>query len=588
MPVDEPDLQDMRMPHYNPFTHCFILFALLGGCSIQTVQKFPSGDDTRVDRGDSNTTGDGSGDSMVTGDGSGDSMVTGDGSGDSMVTDGVILPVNSTTGDDALTKQQIIDANGTLAWRTLGRAVWGDTIRANATSAEAVAAGEIVEIQDSEIYQYSAAGIGGGHYPFALFATVNSGTAQEPIVIRGATGEFPTLQVEPETGDAAVIGRDQDFETNYIRYENLKARDAATVTNDGNDVFRNEFGLFRPQGGTGIVAHRVELQGQTRDYNGVPGVNYAAIRWDNSTDCAFSNGKIHGFHTVDQFRAIACDTYGGSAIRMFQNTIWDMDSGILIKERSNNAASDNNSFYRNLVFDTIKSCFSASRSDGNQPSYVFQNVFIGGAAVVSIDGSAAFGNVIYANNTWIDPTGNQGVLNIYNWPSAGDANHSTPIRNNIFVAAGNEMMLNMARSTALDGTTPAAMTAENIDFDGNIYFRVDGAAPRWSFRGEQQNSLAEWRSAISNAATCPVLGEGRDCSSQATDPQFSSYKSSVDFNADGVPENVVGYRLGTPSPATNAGINVIPQLATEYDIALGQPITVGAYIEGNEQIGADW
>ena len=515
---------------------------------------------------------------------------------------GQLLRVDSVNGDDSNTRTQVL---GGRAWKTLGRALWGSTDRSNPVPAEAVAAGEIVEIVDSATYTGASTdgGFSGGgqfplnSYPSATFATVNSGTNGNPIIVRGAVGQFPVLQAEASGNDTAIIGRDRTWQNNYVRYENLKIYDnvqktgiapSATVQADfPTQLYASEMGLFNCKG-TGFEAYGVEIEGRTRQYNSGAsvyvqnGVNYVAVRLEGSIGAKFINGKVYGLRTVTQNRGTVSDTYGAINSEIAYSTIWDSQNGIQFKENTaSGLIANNNTAHHNLVMvDRAGISLSRNRPVENR-NYVYQNIVIGGSGI-GIDGSFETGGGVFANNTIIDPQGQAGCLQAYSWGNVSDAVLPMEWKNNICITVGTGRMVNMASSVKGDGTTPSPLTAENWDIDHNLYYEMTSAQPGWIFRGTvDADNLTDWQAQITAGAGCPVAGEGRDCNSQYTDPLFVDFQDAVTFMAGSKDPAV--YQLQANSPAENAGINAVPALGV-----LGVAITQGAYITGNEQIGADW
>ncbi len=148
------------------------------------------------------------------------------------------LWVNNLTGNDSYTKAQILAGQGTLAWATLNRAMWGNTNRAgSSTPAQAVDAGETVYVVYTGSPYTFTSSLGGN---LVQFQPANSGSAGNPIIIEAYGITFGSQWVELRAtggGGGHVFGAiDESVGTpggitkGYIQYRGFLVDENATAS----------------------------------------------------------------------------------------------------------------------------------------------------------------------------------------------------------------------------------------------------------------------------------------------------------------------------------------------------------------------
>lgn len=129
------------------------------------------------------------------------------------------LIINSSTGNDALSRAEVLAGNG--KWRTLKRALWGSTDRANPDCAIAAQAGDTIHVEPGINGVYTANQNGNASNRNAAFAPCNTGLPGREITIKASAIGAVTLKTSG-TGDGPVIGAIFNGATkNYIRWQNF-------------------------------------------------------------------------------------------------------------------------------------------------------------------------------------------------------------------------------------------------------------------------------------------------------------------------------------------------------------------------------
>ena len=351
---------------------------------------------------------------------------------------------------------------------------------------------------------------------------VNSGTATAPIVFE-AEGRV-RLNLSSQVGP--LIGA---ASRNYIVWRGFYINEAtAPSTSDTGPVV-----LFSTQGS---VIENCEIDGAGTANNRMD--NHNGIRLESATNVIVRNNKIYNVTTglgATHHNGGAIMSYFSTGALIENNEIYDSGSGIFVK------GGDNRDFTirYNLVRNNGKGIVTMYTSTAGQHN-IYQNISRNNFTGVSIELNSHNINVV--NNVLAD---NQNGLA---FGSHAETISNIRIINNIVANA----------TEGVSGGEAGSVTPFNLDY--NIYYNVSSG---WSINFNLYRTFSAWQSALGGTTN------GDEYHSLVTNPSFTSIS-----NGD--------YRLNSGSPAINRGLDV---LDLNRNSSTSDPITIGAYITGEETIG---
>lgn len=350
----------------------------------------------------------------------------------------------------------------------------------------------------------------------------NSGTSSAPIVFQ-AEGR---VRLNLSSGAGPVIGA---YSRDYIVWRGFYINEstAPSVSDTGSVVLVSTRGSVIENceiDGAGTAGGRLD------NHNGVR-LEYATdvvVRNNRIYNVLFGNGSLH-------HNGAGIMSYYGNRALIENNEIHSCGSGIFVK------GGDNRDFTirYNITRNTGKGIVFMYTNASGQHN-VYQNVSMNNENGISVDVSSRNLNIV--NNTFID---NQNGIR---FGAPADSMSNIVVRNNIVLTA----------MEAVSGGE--ASTVSPFSLDHNLYHDNSSG---WSIAGVRYTSISAWRSALGGTTN------GDDYRSLTANPLFQNV-SAADF------------RLTSGSPAHNAGVDV---LDLNRNGSTGDPITLGAYITGNEQIG---
>lgn len=371
----------------------------------------------------------------------------------------------------------------------------------------------------------------------ASFMPANSGTSGNPIVFfaqypaatnYGNTALYSWVRNDGTTdpNTRAVLGADG---RNHIIYDGFYARYSTSVPGPSE-------GMFCANNCTGAYFRRLAA-----DMDGpYLGDNTNAIFLQGGsdyivTDCYF-NGSPSSHRNASQIQ-----TYGVNGFVCEYNTFVGTVSGYGLYVKGSNNSLRN----RGVVCRYNKATGVGHAFGTVDDALIYQNLVTGAvqAAIQPESSGDGWAGLVMYNNT-ISVTGSNAFAF---W-----------LRPMILTAGGNRIYNNVVvvptgtSNECIGGGDMSVGEIQRFDLlDYNVYY-ANGATPRFSLPGGQQQGLTNWRSALAAAGT-PVAS--RETNSISSDPLFVGSGS---------------YKLQGSSPALTAS-NV------------GGPC--GCYITGNEEIG---
>lgn len=451
--------------------------------------------------------------------------------------------VSASNGNDATAKASIIyvagNEAGSTCWASILRAARGSTTFDSPNAGEAAAAGDTVYVFPGA---YTATGRNSRTTP--AFNPVNSGTNGNPIT-------FVSLGVETITftsGTGPVIGAES---VNYITWRGFSVDEAlAPAASDTGPVV-----LWNC---TGCIIEYCEIDGNDVEPGFGAGELHNGVRINGGADTTVRYNYIHGFRANNagaNGSAILVDQSDGGLIEY--NTIYDSDGVFFIKRnylvestwtvRYNHAYS----VVRGIRADQLTDTSTAETVD------VYQNLLVDVTEACFVtwqyDGSDTTG-LRFVNNTCVN-----GALAFESATLDASAGHK--VYNNIFTSVP------LGYRTA---DYAAAWTTTTIDAQHNVLEGMTNAATfRYELSGQSTVSFATWQ------------GYGQDIDSSQSDPVFAN-AAGGDYRlctAAGVPHA----SCSGASPAINLGVDIFD---LDGDSSIVDSVNAGAYITGNETIGA--
>jgi hypothetical protein len=448
---------------------------------------------------------------------------------------GNFLYVDGVNGLDSRTKAQARSAS--TPWKTIYRAVAGSATGGQTNSSEAAAAGDTVLVSPGIYWETGMANA--GRWTVAL-NPVNSGTASNPITIRGNGGRPDVRLLNGiRGGTIGSIGR------NYIVWDNLKMDDtysgpqSATGFGDGS-ILLNAC--------TGVQIINCDLYGHNGSYYwGYPTFiqNYSLIFASSAIGSVVRNNKFQRIHDHATGRgtqnSLALIGYSCQDTIFENNTVWNAGGGVDFKGTDNVAIPNIRNIARKNKFYNCH--WQAMRAIDATDSQFYQNVvydslYDGYAMYAGFFGSTRsrfFNNTIYSS--------------VKGFAAQGTALVDVECRNNLIVSS---------QFAAHYNFSVGYPNEQDVVYDRNGYF---GNTRHWYTEGGVNLTLAQCQAA-------PYL---MDVNGQtlASDPFVNA--AARDFR---LTAGTSARTLGRDTYGTFGTVNAV--------------IPAGAYVTGAEQIGADW
>ncbi len=443
------------------------------------------------------------------------------------------LHVNAATGHDAVTRA----ANSAATpWRTIGRAAWGSTNRAEPNAAEAARAGDVVVIA-AGTYDFSGSvrnrwGI--------VYNPVNEGTGADKAITFRAAGP---VSLTAAAAASPVIGC---FERDYVIWQGPFALSEASIS-------------IHPDTGPVAMAGGVRgcgVDGISVDGDGAPDYddNHTGVRIEGCTSCFVRNSTITN---VRHYRG----NHNGSGVMLYdsydtqieRNHIYAVDNAVFVKGARGNAPQSGTIIRFNL-FANCNECVTVSYS---RDARVYQNIIRDSEIGLNLHANdqSAFGHPVgdwFVNNT------------VYNMAAAcvflggGPWQERVRVWNNIFSGCRRAIY----REGAPFGN------ADAVSWEHNVYNRIAS----FSDDGSGRYGLRQWQQELAHDLAKP--------SSVETDPRFAD-AAAGDFR--------LCRGAGLPAPSCRASSSVlaigIDVLDLDGDGDTTDTVAAGAVVTGTETFG---
>jgi len=355
----------------------------------------------------------------------------------------------------------------------------------------------------------------------------------------GTPGNYITYQAYP--GHRVILDQQRGGIGFYIKGKKHIRISGFEITNiyDTNSSDKNG-GVVTASGSSTRPEDIIVENNHIHAIDGPNGNNVGGIRFDDATNCVARDNIIHDIFVggVDNGNAAGIHSYGMENMLLENNTIYNAHNGVYHKASTGNIGA---LIKNNLIHDTSRGIFYDIAGGGSPIHFnqrVTQNIFYNNKDAIYMDarGSGRPQNNGFHvwNNTVILPANGSGVT----FFNSTDVN----VYNNLFFGPTSDKTIRVGFD--IDITPPIASITE-MDF--NNYFNSEEYILRYDGSGISYISLSVW-----------TAQEGFDQNSNNVDPLF----------VDAANRN---YKLQNTSPLINAGKG---------------SVTIGAYITGNEIIGA--
>lgn len=439
------------------------------------------------------------------------------------------LYVDGTSGNDAVS---YAENNAQQPWRTIGRAAWGSTNRSSPNAAQAAQAGDTVIVHEGT---YSTSGTG-SRWGVA-YHTANSGQAGAPIVFQADGPVVLTLTSSrgPVIGASGYDGPRRD----YITWRGFTVFEANAPST--------------PDTGVAVLAGTIgsTIEDCVLDGNGDPGFgdNHPGVRIEGSQNVAVRNCLISNFRTsvVNSNNGAGIQVYWSGNVVLEHNEIHGTGSGIFLKATGDSPARF--TIRNNHISNVSGSAIAVHRSPNTpqEPILIYQNIIRDSNYCINIwaydQGSTDPKNTRIVNNTLVN-------CNVGIWASNNLVNNAGHLVQNNIVQNARDYAVNFAGAVS-------NLSSSRIHFKHNLYYNNS----RFAIVYSTNHTLASWRNTF-----------GQD----------SDQPASVEANPAFVNAANLDFRLQSSSPAIGAGIDY---LDLNRNGSTTDPISLGAYVTGNEVIG---
>jgi hypothetical protein len=370
------------------------------------------------------------------------------------------------------------------------------------------------------------------NYEWSILTPDNSGTSGNPITFRANPGDTVILKGGNSGAGCTTGGVIGAFGPNsYITW------DGFTIDTSGYPSTKAGTAVnLRSVGGaiSNITVQNMDLIGHYWNY----GDNYPAIYLLGVSYAHIDNVKVHGWSNNSPNGSEGILSYNSSYLIVEHYECYNNDSCVTDKQEGQH------NIYRYSYFHDLSSKAFAieimTQGGNTNDIQIYQNVFNVGSGIKGINldntisGGLTMSNVKIYNNVLY----NSGDITFYATGGYAEA------WNNIIYKTGSRMLICDQYSNNCGGISY---------MNYNHFYSSDGSGQTFT-RNATDYNLTQWRS------------QGFDANSITGNPNF--------VNPSG---GVTGFKLQNGSPALNTGIN---------RQGGGGSINMGAYITGNEIIGA--
>lgn len=430
-------------------------------------------------------------------------------------------------------------------WCTIGRAMWGNALRSNASTSQAAQAGDVVIISPGTYHQTQ----GTGERLEPLLEPVNSGTSWNPITfkaeypaITASVGQRTIITSETTAPHETLMGAS---DTDYIVFDGFYIDEANIDLRNANAPNADECWVTHATGATGITFQNFVIISRDVYALGlgyISSPNHSAVFIQGSDNITVKNNKFYGGSGVHH-NVAAVMTYSAQSSIIEHNEIYDWFAGVHIKGQT----TVNNCDLKirlNLIYDVATGIEFGYHGGSCGDSYAYQNI-------IKNNRTSPVGAIVVRSYTAGDPVGVWAVNNtIVDFDVTGYGAIRTLAQNPGAVTVKNNIVYGC--HTAVGDPEKTSLDADYI-FDRNLYYDFTNVG---AINGNNYTTLATWQSF-----------SGDDANSSTSDPTLL---------------DAVGgdYRLDTGSPALTLGRTITAIHGTN-----DQTIPAGAYITGNEEVG---
>jgi len=354
----------------------------------------------------------------------------------------------------------------------------------------------------------------------------NSGVDGNPITFRANPGDSPVID---------QLGAGIGF---YIDGKSFIRIDGFEITNTNDTNGSDKYGGIVAFNADDIVSENNTIHG----CDAPNGNNNGAVRYDSTTNSTIRNNTLYDVFVggVSNGNASGIHSYLMGDVVIENNTIYNANNGIFHKSAPLNDACV---IRKNIVHSTNRAMFfdvAGGGSNAHKNQRIIQNILYNNLDNVylkapAVDISPRINDGFHLiNNTVV---GGNSALTAYNVINLN-------VYNNLFIGPFTHKAVRMGDDIIFG----SFMSSTVLYYDNNNYFNGEEFIFDYDISSTPSyNSLAAWQA-----------GTGADLNSISTDPLFVNAAAN-------------DYKLQAGSASINAGRN---------------GITMGAYITGNETIGA--
>lgn len=406
-------------------------------------------------------------------------------------------------------------------WASLGRAVWGATSRGNSNSSEAARAGDTVHVAAGTYVTGEAT----NERYIPIYNPINNGSSGNPITI---VAEGPVRLESPDAGSGQpIIGA---YDREFITWDGF-------ILDEQNILTTPDTGPVVVWSSNDITIQNLQIHGMNRGWTD----NHNGIRLERVDRITIRGNRISGYReSQNGENASGLTMYRANAVVIENNEIYNTNAGVFVKGLNVGPIT----IRRNHIHDVQKGIIfgGIGTSAGSNGARAYQNVITGAWSGISFLGydNVSPSNVYVVNNTIADGTSGADGGAILFRPGS-DGYNNLNIRNNLIV-------------NGRSGLTAWHSDLSQIETSHNAYYN-NGRVADIEWNGY---SLSQYQSRF-----------GKGDGSLQTNPQLE------DLNGG-------NFRPLAGSPLIDAGVDV---LDLNGDGSTSDPITIGAYITGAEEIG---
>lgn len=302
------------------------------------------------------------------------------------------LYVDGARGNDAVTYANNSEGQ---PWRSLGRALWGNTSRTAQRSSEAARAGDVV-IVAAGVYETTA---GTGHRYDPIYNPVNSGAAGSPIVIRAASPGAVSLRSTQSPTAQPIIGT---YGRQHIVWDgfNIDEQYVPTARDTGPVVVWNS---------SDVTLQNLIVRGVNRNWVD----NHNGIRLEQVNRIIVRNNLVTGYRESQHgMNASAITMYNTREALIENNEFTQANTGVYVKAYIEGPVTVRRNLIRDVSVGVIigRVGEDADLNPVSTGADVYNNVITDAWAGVSFIGydNVTPANVNIANNTILRTSGGDG------------------------------------------------------------------------------------------------------------------------------------------------------------------------------------